>query len=210
MRKLSILIFAATLVLAVTASTEVSAEKGWFTGFSAGQASWGSYTDEMEGYDIESLDDSDLGYLVFGGYQITSRFGVVGGYADLGELTASGTYDFSSDGFTDVLDVSGPFAAGQVYFPVSDRFVTFITAGVFFWDIGYAWTEGEMTYTGSENGTGLMYGVGCNFWLNSTQNSGIHIEWDQFSAIGDTAEESIGHEVDIDLFSVGWVYRFGK
>ena len=210
MRKLSTLMFAAMLVLAVAASSEVSADKGWFAGFSAGQASWGSYTDEFDPdiEDIEMLDDSDLGYLVFGGYQITKRFGVVGGFADFGEISASGTADYTSDGWTDLLDASGPFAAGQVYFPLSDRFVSFVTVGVLYWDMGYVWTEDGTVYSGSDNGTSFMYGAGANFWLNSTQNSGIHIEWDRFDAVGNL--DVLEHEVDIDLFSVGWVYRFGK
>jgi hypothetical protein len=212
MRKLPVLMCAALLVCAVAATSEVSADKGWFAGFSVGQTSWEGIAEEFDPNDgLEMLDDSDLGYIAFVGYQITSHFGVVSGFAELGETSASGTYPSPPpNNWTWEWDIKGPFAAAMGIFPVNDRFVTFVTAGYLFWDYGYVVTEDNPVWmwSGSGDGTSFMYGAGANFWLNSKKNSGIHVEWDRFDAI--RSRDVLGAEVDIDLFSVGLVYHFGR
>ena len=55
----------------------------------------------------------------------------------------------------------------------------------------------------------MMYGAGMTFWMGPNNSSGIHAEWMTFDSIGDLDDPESGHENDVDMISIGYVYRWG-
>ena len=135
--------------------------------------------------DIDESDlDDDSGTKFYGGYQFTDRYALEGGHTDLG------TFDFDVPflGTGDV-EVDGLQVAGVASFPIKDKFSIFGKAGIYMWD---ADISVPALGSGSDDGTDVMYGFGLNYGAG---NWGIRGEWEHFD------------EVDVDMLSVGVIYR---
>ncbi len=132
----------------------------------------------------ESGLDDDSGTKFYGGYQFTDRYALEGGHTDLGSFG----FDVPFFGGGDI-DVDGIQVAGVASFPLKDRFSIFGKAGVYMWD---ADISVPVLGSGSDDGTDIMYGFGLNY---GADNWGIRGEWEHFD------------EVDVDMLSVGVIYR---
>lgn len=152
-----------------------------------------------------SDDDRDTGYKIFGGYQANKYFAVEGGYFDLGKFgfNANTLPPGSLSGNIKVkgmnLDLVGTL-------PITERFSAFGRIGA-----NYAHTQDTFAGTGavtvvranaSARDTNIKYGAGIQFAM--TENLGVRGEVERYRI-----NDAVGNNGDIDLVSVGLVYRFG-
>ncbi|MFL6693984.1 MAG: outer membrane beta-barrel protein [Ramlibacter sp.] len=188
---------------------------GWYAGASVGRSaatvddsriSSGLAAQGLHGIGI-SNDDRDTGYKLFGGYQFNPYFGVEGGYVDLGRFgyhastTPAGTLsgDMRVKGFNldlvGTLPLTGRLSAlgriGATSLRASD---SFSTSGAVV--LPYA------SSNPSERSTGFKAGIGLSYAL--TPALALRLEAERYRI-----KDAVGNRGDIDLVSLGIVYRFG-
>ena len=200
--------------IALMASPLVSAAgPGWYGGANIGQ-SRASIDDERitrsllgSGFATTTMDkdESGIGAKIFGGYQFNRHLALEGGYFSLGKFgyTAStlpaGTLsgDIRVQGLN--LDVVG-------ILPLTDKFSAFARAGVI-----HAQARDNFSSTGfvnraasspSKRDTSYKFGVGVEYAF--TDRLAVRGEVERYRI-----NDAIGNKGDIDLASVGMVYRFG-
>ena len=206
-----------TLALAVMAvlasSAATAAEKGWYVGGNIGESKATIDDDRIigsllgAGFTTSSLaeDESDLGYKVFGGYQFNKYLALEGGYFDLGKF-----------GFTATTVPAGSLS-GEVKFkgvnfdivgfvPFTEKFSAFGRAGV-----NYAETNGTFGGTGAVNvldprrsKSAADYKVGLGLQYDFTRSFAMRAEVERYRI-----NDSVGNKGDIDLGTVGVLFRFG-
>jgi OmpA-OmpF porin, OOP family len=201
-------------VIAVIASQyAVADDSGWYLGGNVGQ-SRATIDDERitsgllgQGFFTTSIDDRnrDTGYKLFGGYQLNNNFGLEGGYFDLGKFgfnantLPAGTLDgnIKIQGLN--LDLVGTV-------PLGEKFSAFGRAGLI-----YAESKDTFAGTGainvlnpnpSKNAVNYKFGLGLQYALNASL--GLRVEAERYRI-----DDAVGNKGDIDLFSIGLVYRFG-
>ena len=163
-----------------------------------------------------SLDDKDTGWKLFGGYRFNEYLGLEAGYTNLGrvrlDLDATTTIpSLSASPVTltsaATVKVDGFTVNGLVSYPVYDFFDVFAKGGVFFWS---ADTRASATVTGlgaplsatfsdSESGTDLMFGVGARYRFNDYVT--VRAEWERYNNLS-------SDNTDVDLFSAGLQFEF--
>jgi OmpA-OmpF porin, OOP family len=164
-------------------------DAGFYAGLHIGQS---SVKDGCEG--LTSCDDEDTGWKILGGYQFNRHLAVELGYSDLGEISG--------------VDTGVPVTAEATVFdlvavgilPVGNNFSVYGKLGMY-----RAEVDAEATGFGSvsESNTGMTFGVGVRW--DFTKNLGVRAEYQKYSDVGndDTTGES-----DIDVISIGVVFRF--
>lgn len=182
-----ILVIAAAF--AVAALPAVSSE-GFYVGGAFGQTS----TDIGGSAPGVSIDDSDTGYKVFGGYSFFQNFAVEAGYVDVGGTSVDFTSPTPSSITTDADGFS--FEAVGVL-PLGESFDVFAKAGLYMWDATASSTLGGFgTFSGSDDGTDPTYGLG--FGWRVSDNGKLRFEADRYEL--DT--------IDVDTYSVGYAHSF--
>ncbi|WP_114969579.1 outer membrane beta-barrel protein [Rhodoferax ferrireducens] len=203
------------LALAVIASPFAVAQddSGWYGGANIGQSR--ATIDDARitsgllggGFSTSSIidEDRDRGYKIFGGYQFNKNFALEGGYFDLGKFgfTATTVPAGSLSGNIRLrglnLDVVGTL-------PVNERFSVFGR-------IGANHAEARDTFAGigavsvlnpnpSKRDTNLKLGLGLQYAF--TPSLAMRAEVERYRI-----NDAVGNKGDIDLVSVGLVYRFG-
>jgi OOP family OmpA-OmpF porin len=212
-----LLTLAAALPLAMSASVQAQSgddQNGWFIGANIGKSSANIDGEtiqtslENNGFDLSSIneDKRDQGYKLFAGYQYNSYIALEGGYFDLGDFSFLANTlpqtDFS--GRTELqgwnLDLVGTL-------PLTERFSAFARLGVTqnqsetrFSSNGLINTAAyndDDSYTKHKFGLGLQYQLSPSFTLR--------LEADRYRM-----NDLIGNTGDIDLYSLGVLYRFGR
>lgn len=203
-------------VLAVCAAPLAGAQgTGWYGGASVGRSAATIDDDRITGgLAVQGLattalddDDRDTGYKVFGGYQFTPNLGVEAGYFDLGNFgyrasTAPGgslSGDIRLKGLNldlvGTLPLAGRLSAlgrlGVVSVRASDNFSA--TGAV---RMPYASASPSKRSAGVKAGLGLMYDV--------TDSLAVRAEVERYRI-----KDAVGNRGDVDLLSVGLIYRFG-
>jgi OmpA-OmpF porin, OOP family len=216
MKRITTPALAGIAVLAALAAPAAMAQAtGWYAGGSVG-ASRATIDDERirgglagQGLATSSIDDRerDTAFKLFGGYQFNRYFGVEGGYFDLGKFgytahtTPAGSLagDISVKGLN--LDLVGSY-------PITDRFSVLGRVGV-----TSARTEGAFSASGaarvpyagthtSERFTNAKWGAGVAYAFSETLSMRLEAERYRIN-------DSVGNHGDVDMLSVGLVYRFG-
>lgn len=202
--------------LAVCAAPLAGAQgTGWYGGASVGRSA--ATIDDARitgGLAVQGLattglddDDRDTGYKLFGGYQFTPNLGVEAGYFDLGNFgyrartAPAGTLngDIRVKGLNldlvGTLPLAGRLSAlgrlGVVSVRASDNFSA--TGAV---RMPYASASGSERSTGLKAGLGLMYDI--------TDSLAVRAEVERYRI-----KDAVGNRGDVDLLSVGLIYRFG-
>ena len=200
--------------IALMAAPLVSAaEPGWYGGVNVGQ-SRASIDDERitrsllgSGFATTTMDkdESAAGAKIFGGYQFNRYLALEGGYFSLGKFgyTANTLPAGSLSGDIRVqglnLDLVG-------ILPLTDKFSAFARAGVI-----HAQARDNFSSTGlvnraasspSKRDTSYKVGVGVEYAF--TDRLAVRGEVERYRI-----NDAIGNKGDIDLASVGLVYRFG-
>jgi len=202
------------LTLALFASPMAMAEgTGWYAGANAGRT--GAEIDDARitsgllarGFSTTSLEDRDrsTGFKLYGGYQFSPHFALEGGYFDLGKFgytahtapTGSLTGDMRVKGLN--LDLVGSL-------PLTGKLSALARVGV-----NYARVNDRFSSTGavnvshptaSKSEANVKYGVGLNYAFSDALAMRLEVERYRIN-------DAIGNKGDIDMVSVGLVYRFG-
>jgi OOP family OmpA-OmpF porin len=141
-----------------------------------------------------SVDGSDTGFKVFGGYQFNPYFGVELAWVDLGKAGYSGTF-FGAPVTGGTVKTSGLNLSAVGTLPLGSGFAIFGKAGVFAWEAKANDVTGGVPFSAKDDGGDLSLGIGASY--DFTKNFSIRAEWERFKAVG-----------DIDLLSIGLVYKF--
>lgn len=188
-------------------------DAGWYGGASVGQ-SRATIDDarissglQSGGFTSSTIvdDDRSTGYKIFGGYQLNKNFALEGGYFDLGKFgyTATTVPPGTLNGSMKVrglnLDLVGTL-------PLTEKFSAFGRVGV-----NYAQTRDTFSGTGAvsvtnpnprKNDTNYKVGLGLQYAF--TDSLAMRVEAERYRV-----NDAVGNKGDIDLVSVGLIYRFG-
>jgi OOP family OmpA-OmpF porin len=188
------LVAAALLALGGLVAASQTAAQGFYIGGSVGKSDFDDDNAIPGLITSGSVDGSDTGFKIFGGYQFNQHFGVELAWVDLGKAGYSGTFSgLPVTGGT--VETSGLNLSAVGILPLGSGFALFGKAGFFAWESKAKDVTGGLPFSGKEDGTDLSLGIGASY--DFTKNFGIRAEWERFKAVG-----------DIDLLSVGIVYKF--
>jgi len=185
---------AATLAVLLLMTASAANATGFYVGGSLGQTNSDASSIGIESSTNVSVDESDSGFKVFGGYNFMKFFQVEAAYVDVSgpgaEITSpvSASVSTSANGFA--------FQAMGVL-PLGLKFQLFADYGLFMWD-------GDMTVSSasfgsgsaSTDGTDPKYGVG--FGWNVIPKGQIRVEAERYTL----------EDLDLDMYSAGFAYRF--
>ncbi len=202
------------IALAVMASScAMAQEPGWYVGGNVGQAR--AKIDDariaagLVGAGATSTtivdDNRDTGYKVFGGYQMNPNFALEGGYFELGQYgfkastMPAGTLDGSIRLRGLNLDLVGTL-------PITEKFSAFGRIGA-----NYAQTRDSFSSSGavlvldpnpSKRQVNPKVGLGLQYAF--TPALSLRGELERYRV-----NDAVGNKGDIDMASIGLVYRFG-
>lgn len=205
----------AIAVLAVaTSPLAIAEESNWYAGMNLGQSR--AKVDDIRivsgllagRFATTSIVDSDrdTGGKIFGGYQLNHYFAFEAGYFHFGEFgfTANTAPLGSLTGRIKVrglnLDLIGTL-------PVTEKFSVFGR-------VGLSHAEARDTFTGTglvhvvkpyltKRDDGVKYGVGMQYAFNDAWAVRAEVERHRVN-------DAVGNRGDIDLASLGMIYRFGR
>jgi OOP family OmpA-OmpF porin len=202
------------LALAAIASPLALADDtGWYGGLNIGQSR--AKIDDARissgllggGLATTSItdDDRDTGYKLFAGYKLNRNFALEGGFFDLGKFGFTAT-TAPAGTLTGNIRLRGLNLDAVGILPITERFSAFGRAG-----LNYAEAKDSFSGTGavnvirpnpSERETNYKFGAGLQY--DFTQSLGVRLEAERYRI-----NDGVGNKGDIDLVSVGLVYRFG-
>lgn len=191
----------------------VADESGWYGGIDVGQSR--SKIDDARiasgllggGFATTSIidDNRDTGYKFFGGYQFNKNIALEAGYFDLGRFgfvantlpAGSLTGNIKLRGLN--LDLVGTL-------PITEKFSVFGRVGM-----NYADAKDSFAGTGlvrvlnpspTQRDTNYKYGLGLQYAFN--ESWAMRAEAERYRI-----NDAVGNKGDIDLVSLGAIYRFG-
>jgi OOP family OmpA-OmpF porin len=206
--------FGLVALATIAAPFAMADDTGWYIGGNIGQSR--AKIDDQRitsgllggGLTATSISDHDrdIGYKLYGGYQFNPNFSMEGGYFDLGKFgfTANTSPAGTLDGNIKIrglnLDLVGTL-------PITEKFSAFGRGGLI-----YSQSRDSFSGTGavgvsnpnpSKNDTGYKLGLGLQYAF--TKSLAMRTEVERYRI-----NDAVGHKGDVDLVSVGLVYRFGK
>ena len=206
-----------SVVMALAAAPAAAQEAGWYIGGSLGQSmvdiSESDLTTDLNSIGITTsgmtTDEKDVGWKAILGYRAHRNFAVEGSYVNLGEFTARTTVSaingiaITPQQLTVSVKAKDVFSIAAVgILPIGNNLSAFAKLGAYSADAElHIAAAGSLTE--SERDEGLLFGAGLNFDL--TRNISIRGEWERFADVG---TDRTGGEGDVDLVSIGAVYRF--
>jgi OmpA-OmpF porin, OOP family len=187
----AIILPAAVLAISTPAAAQQS-DAGWYIGGAYGMS---SFNVDTAGITNPSVDDSDSGFKIYGGFQFNKHFGAEIGYADFGKSAVSG----SALGFpfTASAGVTAWTFAGVGTLPLNESFSLFGKVGLANWKVDVSANVLGASGSDSDSGTDAFFGIGARYNLN--KNWGLVLEYEQYSA---------GDWGDATLTSLGVRYKF--
>jgi OmpA-OmpF porin, OOP family len=160
-----------------------------------------------------TLDDSDTGFGLAGGYQVNRNFAAELAYVDLGETSyaANGTVTDGVGTFDAGLGLdqsaSGPVFSILGIVPIGERFSVFGRLGLALMsvdaDVSVSIDGESASDSASTDRSNMVYGIGGEFSFG--QRFGVRLSWDRYAEVG---SDDLAGEVDIDLISLGLRYNF--
>lgn len=208
-----LLLPAAMLVPAAEAQSWDTGWTGWYGGLNVGRTR--ATIDDARinrsllaaGFTTTSLaeDGKDQGYKVFGGYQFSRHFALEGGVFDLGEFGFAAT-TIPAGTFNGNIRLRGVNLDLVGTLPITENFSVIGRAG-----IQHAEARDRFSSTGqirvidpnpTKRDSNLKLGLGVQYafspsWVLRTEVERYRID------------DAVGNKGDIDMVSVGLVYRFG-
>lgn len=201
------------LALIVSPMAAADDTNGWYVGGNAGR-SFATIDDDrirarLLGAGAASVaiedDDRSTAYKAFGGYQFNRNFAVEGGYFDLGSFGYRAT-TVPAGTLTGEAKIRGLNLDLVGILPLSEKFSAFGRVG-----LTHAKTTDRFRGTGvlstsnsnpSTTDTNYKFGAGLQYAV--TDNFALRAEIERYRV-----NDAVGNKGDVDLASIGLVYRFG-
>lgn len=189
-------------------------DSGWYMGANVGRSMANidddSISSQLMATGVTSVtiddDDRDTAYKIFGGYRYNKNFALEGGYFNLGQLgyTATTVPTGTLTGETSISGLNLDLVGSH---PFSNQFSAFGRFG-----LSYAQTEDTFNKTGvvpvpanpNPDKNALRYKFGVGLQYDFTEALGMRAEVERYRI-----NDAVGNNADIDLVSIGLVYRFG-
>lgn len=203
------------VALAVIASPIATADdSGWYVGGNVGQSR--AKIDDARitsgllggGFTTTSMtdDNRDTGYKLFGGYQFNDYFAVEGGYVNLGSFGFTST-TVPAGSLHGNIKLEGVNLDLVGILPITQRFSAFGRVGAFYADAKDNFTGAGLVNVTTPNPSksDVNYKAGLGLQYAFTDSVGMRLEAERYRV-----NDAVGNKGDIDLFSVGLVYRFGE
>jgi OOP family OmpA-OmpF porin len=149
-----------------------------YFGGSAGNSSVDSFCENEQ-----NCDDSDMGWKIFAGYDVSERISVEVGYNSLGKMTSKNR----------ATEISGYEVATVGKMPLNESISLFGKAGLFRWD--------AKNDDGKRSATDVMFGGGVDYKFSD--NMSFRGEWERFNDI----ETKSNDTSDLDLITAGITFR---
>lgn len=200
-------------IAAIASPVAAADDTGWYVGANIGQSR--ATIDNARiargllgsGFTMTSIADRDrsTGYKFFGGYQLSRYFALEGGYFDLGKF-----------GFTAFTQPPGSLL-GQIklrglnfdilgFLPITDKFSVFGRVGLIYAQARDAFSGtgfvNVLTPNPSQRATNYKFGVGLQY--DFVESFAMRVEAERYRI-----NDAVGNKGDIDLLSLGLIYRFG-
>jgi OOP family OmpA-OmpF porin len=189
-------------------------DAGWYVGGSAGQARAkiddARITDSLSAAGITTTvikdNDRHFGFKLYGGYEFNKYIALEGGYFDLGRFGFTAN-TLPGGGLTGVSKLNGANLDAVLMLPFTAKFAAFGRGGV-----NYAFAKDDFVGYApvlvqdpnrSEHSANYKFGGGLQFLF--TPSVGMRIEAERYRV-----PDGVGNKGDIDLFSAGVIYRFGR
>jgi OOP family OmpA-OmpF porin len=160
-----------------------------------------------------SLDDSDTGFGVAGGYQLNEHFAFEFSYLTLGSTNYHAIATVTDGTDTEDADVTletkadGPVVSMLGILPIGERFSVYGRAG-----ISFLTADGTARITIADNSqrasqssqkTDPVFGVGAEY--NFNKYFAVRLAWDRHLDVG---TDDVSGKIDADLISIG--FRVGS
>jgi len=169
-----------------------AADNGWFVLGSVGMTKYHDKDPAPAGF---TVDDSDMGFKVGGGYMFNQNLGVEAAYVDLGKEK------FTAPGVSAEAKASGEVLAVLGVWPINPQFSLLGRIGAINGTVKVSGGGADVKSTDVK----LTYGVGGAYNLN--KQFSIRLEYDRYDKLGNSDPNSTG-ESSVDLISLGVVYKF--
>ncbi len=205
-----------TFIAALGLTAAAPSYAQWYVGATGGQtdikANNAQLADQFLDLGFDSANTSTnkrgSGYRVFGGYQIHRYLATELSYVDLGRYDSHTTVSP-----TGALDSRTKISGGEIsllgMLPITDGFSVFAKVGAFAAETkaSYVGSGSVQTVNGGQSqkqkGTELSYGVGADYLID--KRFAVRGEWSRYTKLGN---ELTGGKTDVNLYSVGVLYRF--
>jgi OOP family OmpA-OmpF porin len=200
---------------AITSTAAVAAEdSGWYFGVNAGEAR--AKIDDARitanllgaGFATTSIrDDKDhFGYKVFAGYDFNRYFALEGGYFDPGRFGYLAT-TVPAGTLSGNMRLNGVNLDALAFLPFTERFSAFGRVG-----LNYAKARDSFVGTGAvnvltpdRNKSATNYKLGLGLQYSFSRAFAMRVEAERFRI-----SDPVGPKGDVDMYSVGLVYRIGR
>jgi len=196
----------------IASPSAVADDSGWYIGGNIGQSR--AKIDDARitanllggGFTTTAIadDNRDNGYKLFGGYQYNKNFAVEAGYFDLGKFGYMATV-VPAGTLTGTIKLKGLNLDAVGTLPLTEKFSAFGRLG-----LNYAQARDSFTGIGvtvlnpnpSKNDTNYKFGAGLQYAF--TESLGMRVEAERYRI-----NDAVGNRGDVDMYSLGLVYRFG-
>ncbi|MGI9237073.1 MAG: outer membrane beta-barrel protein [Woeseiaceae bacterium] len=175
------------VLAALLLSSVAQADTGAFIGASFGSA---HLDEDFSGLNIDS--DANA-FRIVGGFQFGDYIGIEAGYQDFGDF--SEVIDFNGFSTSTKVAAEGWTLGGTLGLPLNEQFSLYGRAGVFFWDADVEIDGFSIRVPEDEN---PYYGGGAK--VDISPNLSLVGDWTRFEL----------DDIDSDVISVGFEYRFGR
>ncbi|MEX1057849.1 MAG: outer membrane beta-barrel protein [Natronospirillum sp.] len=204
-----------TLALAGMAIPAASADQtGWYIGANAGETQAEIAREEVVADLLDSgftttdfrTNDQGFGFRFFGGYQVNPYFALEGGYFDLNDFGY--TLSTSPVGRLDgELEFSGRYLDVVGTLPLTQSLSLIGRAGAHRSeaDVDYAASGTVSLFNTSYRKKSTNYKVGLGLQYAVNDNVDLRLEAERYQM-----DDAVGNDGELDMFSVGLVYRFGR
>jgi OOP family OmpA-OmpF porin len=202
-------------VLALLASSASSAaDEGWYAGASLGRTKEAVNFDKVfratlpAGVTLTSYSDGDddTGFKLFGGYQFNDYLSVEGGYFELGNFDYRSTTTPAGAQYGN-LDVDGWNLDLVGTLPLTPKLSALARFGFNFADTGSSFrgtgAASSPQRSIREDNNNYKYGLGLQYAF--TEAFDMRLEAERYRV-----DEASGSKGDVDMLSLGVVYRFGR
>lgn len=203
-----------TALVMVASPCALADDTGWYGGAGVGQSR--AVIDDSritsgllsDGFSTTSISDDnrDTGYKLFGGYRFNPNFALEGGYYDLGRFGFNAN-TVPAGALNGKIRVTGLNLDAVGFLPFTEKLAGFGRVGLNYADARDSFNgSGLVDVTNpdpSKKSLNYKFGVGLQYAF--TESLAMRVEAERYRI-----DDAVGNKGDVDLVSVGLIYRFGQ